>query len=68
MNENITLKIDNREISVPKGTTILEAAREIKGGGGGQPFFATAGGADPDGIESALEKAEKLIMHKIQVD
>lgn len=27
MNENITLKIDNREVSVPKGTTILEAAR-----------------------------------------
>ena len=29
MNENITLKIDNREIRVPKGTTILEAAREL---------------------------------------
>ena len=29
MNDNITLKIDNREISVPKGTTILEAAREL---------------------------------------
>ena len=29
MSENITLKIDNREISVPKGTTILEAAREL---------------------------------------
>lgn len=29
MNENITLKIDNREISVPKGTSILEAAREL---------------------------------------
>ena len=29
MNENITLKIDNREISIPKGTTILEAARDM---------------------------------------
>ena len=29
MIENITLKIDNREISVPKGTTILEAARDM---------------------------------------
>lgn len=29
MNENITLKIDNREVSVPKGTTILEAARSL---------------------------------------
>lgn len=29
MENNITLKIDNREISVPKGTTILEAARDL---------------------------------------
>jgi len=29
MNENITLKIDNREIRVPQGTTILEAARDL---------------------------------------
>ena len=29
MNENITLNLDNREISVPKGTTILEAARDM---------------------------------------
>lgn len=29
MNENITLKIDNQEIRVPKGTTILEAARNM---------------------------------------
>ena len=27
MSENVTLKIDNREVSVPKGTTVLEAAR-----------------------------------------
>lgn len=44
------------------GNLIRELAREIKGGGGGQPFFATAGGKDVEGLDRAIEKArEKLI-------
>ena len=35
---------------------IKEAARFIQGGGGGQPFLATAGGRDVSGLEAALEK------------
>lgn len=43
------------------GTIVKELAREINGGGGGQPFFATAGGTNVAGIEQALRKAETLI-------
>ena len=43
------------------GAIIKELAREIKGGGGGQSHFATAGGSYPAGIEKALEKAKSYI-------
>lgn len=41
-------------------TIIREAAKVMKGGGGGQPFYATAGGKDPQGLEMAIAKAVEI--------
>ena len=52
-----------KEGNINAATIIKEIASEINGGGGGQPFLATAGGKNPSGIERAIEKAEGLIQN-----
>ena len=60
---NLSLMISQSlvEKGMDAGKLIRDIAREIQGGGGGQPHFATAGGKNPKGLEAAFKKAKELI-------
>lgn len=66
-NEKPTLSVmisDNlvKEKNWHAGQIVKELAKAIKGGGGGQPFFATAGGKDVAGLSLALKNAREKYM------
>ncbi len=46
---------------IKAGAIIRDVAKHIKGGGGGQAHFASAGGKNPDGLEKAIAEVRKLI-------
>jgi alanyl-tRNA synthetase len=49
------------------GQLVREWAKAIKGGGGGQPFFATAGGSDESGLPAAMGMANEFISASLQM-
>ena len=51
--------IQDRKLNA--GQVVKELAKNIKGGGGGQPFFATAGGSDSSGLDAALAQGKELL-------
>jgi len=65
---NLTLFISKNLVEkygLDAGQIVREIAKQIHGGGGGQKFFATAGGKNPGGLHNAFAKAEKLLREKI---
>src|SRR5690606_5017331 len=61
---NLTVMIsDNliKEKNLNAGTIIRELAKEIQGGGGGQPFYATAGGKRSEGLDNAIAGGKAFI-------
>ena len=61
---NLTVVVSEnlvKEKGLNAGSIIRDLAKEIKGGGGGQPFYATAGGKYVSGLDNALKKAESFI-------
>jgi len=45
----------SKEKDIHAGNLVREASKLIQGGGGGQPFFATAGGKKPEGLQEAID-------------
>jgi alanyl-tRNA synthetase len=50
-----------KERNLHAGNMVRSLAVHIQGGGGGQAFFATAGGKNPEGLQRIIEEARKLI-------
>lgn len=54
-----------KERGVNASNIIREASKEIQGGGGGQSFYATAGGKKSEGLNSAISKAVEAFKQAI---
>jgi len=50
-----------KEKGLNAGAIIRDLAKDIQGGGGGQPFFATAGGKEASGLDKAIARAKDFL-------
>ena len=57
----VALGKNRTDAGLNAGNIVRAAGKEIQGGGGGQPAYATAGGKNPDGLDAALRVAEEMI-------
>ncbi len=61
----IAVAIDESLVSeknLNAGQIVRDLAKNINGGGGGQPFFATAGGSKLEGLDAVIEQAQSLVI------
>ena len=49
-----------KELKLNAGSIVRDLAKHISGGGGGQPFFATAGGKDIKGLSQVVQEAQNI--------
>ena len=54
-----------KDLGLNAGQTIRDVAKFIQGGGGGQPFFAIAGGKNAEGMEAALRESKYFFSNKL---
>ncbi len=55
-----------KEKNLNASEIVREAAKYMQGGGGGQPFFATAGGKNLDGLDDAIKAARSIVEKKLK--
>jgi len=64
---NLSIMISDdliKQFDLNAGQIIRKSAQKMKGGGGGQAFFATAGGKDKEGLQEAMDESLKLLLEQ----
>ena len=63
----VMLSNDMVQAGLHAGQLVKNAAKFVNGGGGGQPFFAMAGGSDVNGLNQAIDNIKSEISSKVEI-